>query len=481
VDVARTSGDGPLADRLGTGRSLRAEAAVHPTVGIWRPRLAGQAERRAVDRPSAGADTLVASSYAFWAARPGLGVEVGALRADADAEWRVEQEPLGPVGATGPLADAARVWTLETSADLRGRRASADARVALRQRTYTDAFRALGRQDGQSAALRLAARAAPGLRALEAQASYDAVTERSPVLQETYVLVGPEFGTHVWRDGQGEARAGEPDGVPQIDEFFPETTPLEGAYLRTFIPSEALFPTVGVGLTARLGLRPGRLSLGDGRLARALRAVELRTVLDLREKTREADVLRVLLLDPGVLQQRAEGGTLSGRFRAEQELVVFPEAPRAGGRLAVQHLTTTSRLAAGLETRLQQSVRAEGHGPLGPTLALRVETVAERRRAESSSFASRSYDLRSVGVEPRLTWTPSARWRVQAGAVLTARTDAQAAAGRPTGADLLLLPAEVRLALDGRLAASARVEHARVRLRGDGGGGLALFELTDGR
>ena len=57
-----------------------------------------------------------------------------------------------------------------------------------------------------------------------------------------------------------------------------------------------------------------------------LRNVAFRTVVDVREQTRETDVLRVLLLSPGVLQQRVGSGpdstgTLSGRFRVEQEVV----------------------------------------------------------------------------------------------------------------------------------------------------------------
>ena len=60
---------------------------------------------------------------------------------------------------------------------------------------------------------------------------------RSPLRS---ILVGQDLGAFVWRDGEGEPRAGEPDGIAQLDEFFPETTPLEGTYLRTFVPGTDL-------------------------------------------------------------------------------------------------------------------------------------------------------------------------------------------------------------------------------------------------
>ena len=398
---------------------------------------------------------------------------------------RTEREPLGPAGSVGPLVRSAQAVTGEATVAVRSRGStSANVRVAVRQKRVEDAFRLFGRQDAESVALRLSARSAPLRRAVEVQTAYEALTERTPVLQETYVLVGPDLGQFVWRDGGGEPRAGEPDGVAQVDEFVPETTPLEGTYVRAFVPGEALFPTVGVAASLRLGLQPARLA--SGRAAELLRNVSFRTLLDVREQTRSQDVLRVLALAPSVLQQRLgsgpdSAGTLSGRFRAEQEVVLFPGDPVRGGRLAADHLTTTTALAAGFETRLAQAVRAEAYGRIAPTLAVRLEALVDRRRTLSETFASRRYDLRGVELQPRLTWTPRAGLALTLGAVVASRTDALASPGQPSGAVVVRIPAEARLSVAGRLSLDARAELSSVRLRGAGGSGLALFELTEGR
>ncbi|HEX9953520.1 MAG TPA: hypothetical protein VGB53_17280, partial [Rubricoccaceae bacterium] len=361
LDAVRTGGSGPLADTLGAGTFIRQRALAGRTLGAFSPTVGVEAERREQSRsaglgpdPGAGGTTALpagsalAGSYSFLALRPGVGFVTGGVTAEAGVEVRTEREPLGPAGSVGPLVASARAITAEASATLRTRGSlSGNARVAVRQKRVEEAFRAFGREDAESVALRLAARAAPLRRALDLQASYEALTERTPILQETYVLVGPDVGQFVWRDGQGEPRAGEPDGVPQVDEFFPETTGLEGTYVRAFLPGETLFPTVGVGATLRVGVQPARLVGGStGVLPSVLRQVAFRTLLDVREQTRETDVLSVLLLAPGVLQQRVGSGpdstgTLSGRFRAEQEVVFFPGRATSGGRLALDHLTTT--------------------------------------------------------------------------------------------------------------------------------------------
>lgn len=478
--ISETGGSGPVADAIGTGAFRRARAEGSVAWGVTRPSLAVEHERRTQAGGVAPEGAALSASYAYVAVRPGLSVDAGGFEGGATVELRRESEPLGPTGQEA-LADAARALTVEATGRLRGRTAQSEGRLAYRRKRYGDDFRLLGRQDAESVALRLSSRATLGGGALDGQVAYDALTERAPILQETYVLVGQDLGEFVWRDGGGEPRAGEPDGVAQLDEFFPETTPLEGTFLRTFIPGTELLPTVGVGLGLRLDVRPGRLADASTALGRALDAVAFRTVVDVRERTREEDVLRVLLLDPAVLQTTAAGGTVDGRFRAEQEVVLFPDLPNRGGRLAFDLTQSTAQRAVGLERRLAQTARAEAYAPLLSTVDGRLAVVASRRRTLSDAFASRTFDLGSLGLEGSLRWTPSDRLALTLAPTVADRTDALAVAGRPTGAFVARVPVEVRWTRSGRFTAAARAEVSSVALRGDGVGGLALFELTDGR
>ncbi len=467
AEGAATSGSGTFASRVGTGEQVRARLAAGRRLGLTAPSLAVEHERR---EQTAALDSLAGRppSFAFTAVRPGVSVALGGGTAEASAEWRAESEPLAP---GDPLADAARVLTVDAALALApARTASLDARIGLRRRRWAEPFRLAGREDASSVAAAVSGRVSALRGAVDLTAGYDALTERTPLLQETYVLVGPDLGTHVWRDGEGEPRAGEPDGVAQVDEFFPETTPLEGTYLRTFIPGQELLPTVGVGLTARLSLRPGRLA-GDGS---PWRLVALRTALDVQEQTRYDDVAAVLALLPSALQRSGE--TVRGRFRVEQEAVFWPDHPTSGARVIGEHGTSATALAAGAETRLVQALRAEAYTAAGRVTA-RAEVAWERRETLAEAFVSRTYDLRGVRAEPRVTWTPLDRLTLGAGAFVADRRDALADGA---GAIVFRLPADARWTLSRRLVLVARAERAQVRLRG-ALSGLALFEFTDGR
>jgi len=467
AEGAATSGSGAFTSRVGTGEQVRASLAAGRRVGVAAPSLAVEHERR---DQTAALDSLAGRppSFAFTAVRPALSVALPVGTAEASAEWRAEAEPLAP---GDPVTDAARVLTVDAAFALApARTASLDARVGLRRRRWAEPFRLAGREDASSVAAAVTGRASALRGAADLTAGYEALTERTPLLQETYVLVGPDLGTHVWRDGEGEARPGEPDGVAQVDEFVPETTPLEGTYLRTFIPGQELLPTVGVGLTARLSVRPGRLAADDS----PWRLVALRTALDVQEQTRYDDVAAVLALLPSALQRPGE--TVRGRFRVEQEAVLWPDHPTSGARLAGEHSTAISALAAGAESRLAQALRAEAYTAAGRVTA-RAEVAWERRRTIAEAFASRTYDLRGVRAEPRVTWTPLDGLTLGAGAFVADRRDALADGA---GAVVFRLPADARWALTRRLVLVARAERAQVRLRG-AISGLALFEFTDGR
>ncbi|MEM0961599.1 MAG: hypothetical protein AAGK21_03515 [Bacteroidota bacterium] len=478
--VSETGGTGPVAEAVGTGQFRRGRAEAGIALGLVQPSVAVEHERRTQTGGVAPVGDALTASYAYLSVRPGLAVDAGGWSGGTSVEWRQESEPLGPTG-TEPLANAARAVTVEATGRARGGVGQVDGRLAVRRKTYQEAFRQLGRQNAESVALRLSSRLGLGGGALDGRLVYDALTERAPILQETYVLVGQDLGEFVWRDGEGEPRAGEPDGVAQLDEFFPETTPLEGTYLRTFVPGTDLLPTVGVGVGARLDLRPGRLTESETLTGRLLRALAFRTVVDVRERTRERDVLRVLLLDPSVLQTVGDAGTLDGRFRLEQEVTVFPDLADRGGRVAFDVTTATAQRAVGREERLARTVRAEAYAPLAATVGGRLGVVASRRRVLSDAFASRTFDLSSLALETSLRWTPSERVAVTLAPTVANRTDALASGTRASGALLVRAPAEVRWTRSGRFTAAGRAELSVVTLRGGGEGGLAIFELTDGR
>ena len=160
---------------------------------------------------------------------------------------------------------------------------------------------------------------------------------------------------------------------------------------------------------------------------------------------------------------------------------MLADDPRRGARLSWAALSTTTRLAAGLERRRLREANVEGRLAAGGAVALRLRGGWSRDRSESAAFASRSFDLTTWRLEPEAAWTPAPGASVTVGAVVATKTNAAALPGQPAGATLFRLPVEARWVRSGRLALTARAERADVRLDGGTPGGLLTYELTEGR
>ena len=419
-----------------------------------------------------GTDSLAPTSLSFVEYRPGLAWRQERLQAATTFEWRTEKEAVG-----GALRDAARAWTLQTDVTYRPKNTfNLDATAGFRSKRFTQYFRREEqREDAQSVVLRLNTRWVPLERALDANLFYEALTERTPTLQEIYVRTGPEIGQYVWIDGSG----GDParDGIIQLDEFLPERTPDEGTYVQTFIPSDDLESVIGVQARLRLGLDGARLfPQPDVRWKRWLADVSTRTSVEVLEKSRAPDLASIYLLD--LRRFRDTTSTINGRLRIAQEVSLFRRQSRYGADFLFNQVRGLNRLATGFEERQLSTWRLEGRYKPDVRWGLRLVGQWEANRAASARFSTRSYAIRSASLEPDVSYRPTSAWQTTVGFAFARKTDDV----REQRARVIKFPVEVQYNRVRRFQLSLNGEVADVRLGGGGDvAGLAQFELTDGR
>lgn len=433
-----------------------------PVGGGFEPFVEIEHEHRA--QHVLGTDSLAAGALAFHEVRPGLALTRGGLVAGLAVGWREERQPLG-----GRFSDAASAMTVR--ADVRyhaGATFHTEAEAAYRRRLASDAFREQGPGDVESVAMRWTTRWSPFDRAAELSTVYTASTERTPILHEMFIRVGPELGEWVWEDLNG-------DGIQQIDEFRPQNFSLEGEYIRVFVPGNELRPTAAVGAQVRLRLDPSRLIDREAPgWRRALAAVQSMTTLDLHERTEADDLLALYLLRPEILQHPET--TLSGRLRIGQELIFFRDQPRFGGRLGASQLRSIATLAAGTDARYLQRLEGEAQFQATGEFGLRLRMLVERNDSRSG-LASRTFDLRTEEVEPVLTYRLSHAVTLSGGVRVARARDLLG----QREAWLVITPLLARIAAAGRMQVLLRVERADVALSGPPATGQVYFELTQRR
>ncbi len=433
---------------------------------LWQGRLTPRFELEQERRRQRvrGADSLAAPSFAYLALRPGLAWRTERLTLGGSVERRTDD-----LWLDGALREAGSTWTLESAFAFRpGPVVNTEGSVGYRVRRFTQAFVERGQQGRRSVVLRWNGRVQPFERMVNLNWFYEALTERTPVLQEIYVRTGPELGEYVWEDANG-------DGIIQIDEFIPERTQDEGAYVRTFIPSDSLRSIISVQARWSLHLEPARAwRRADARWKRLLSGVSTRTTVQVQEKSTEPKLARIYLLNQRYFRDAAH--TLRGLLRFGQDVSLFRDASRYGLDLSYNLIRSLNALAAGQETRFVNLWRAEGTFRPSARWGLRLSTSLEDNRTDSEAFASRRYAIRGATLEPEASFTPAPSLQLAAGLAFARKKDA----GADRRATVWRVPLTARFNLARRFSLTGRLEAARVTLDGDAVG-LANFELTDGR
>ncbi|MES3629507.1 MAG: hypothetical protein PPP56_05015 [Longimonas sp.] len=434
-----------------------------PSARIWTPEVDGRFERR-TQRPI-GEEALTDASFQLWEVTPRIRYTPTHWALSLGGGLRAERE-----GAEGTLDPAAQAWQVETEAAYDGPGTTRlNLRGAYRSRSVREFFR-VNRQAADSETILAQAEASTTgwQRAVDVQAFYEGRTERTPTLQETFIRVGPELGQFVWVDAND-------DGIAQVDEFIPETTPGEGEYIRSFVPSDSLVPVANVEARLQLRLDPSRV-WGDSRsaLKRALSAVQHRGEVRIQETTESPNLVRVYLLDPSTY--RRPGETLNGRIDWRQTLELFPGRSRAGGELSWTQERELDERSAGSETRFRQTWSTQARWrPVRPwTLRLRLSTGTDR--SASSAFGSRSYDIRSWTLRPESQLDVTDALQVSVRPTWARRNDRRG----ERQATVWRLPTEATWRQARQAQLTGDLEAAHVALTGEAQG-LALFELTEGR
>lgn len=429
------------------------------------PRIDVEVEDR--QQRTAGTDSLARGSFAFVEVRPGLEWTADDLTVSAEVERREEEAWLG--GALRPAADA---WTTRMRFTYRSSaRFQSDASLGFRAQDVTEPFRDDQRlADSESVVLSWNGRWHPPGDIVRLNWFYEALTERTPTLQEVYYRSGPEFGEFVWED--------DGDGIPEVDEFVPERTPNEGDYLRTFIPSDELTAVIGVEARLRGTLEAPRAWRQAGaRWKRLLSGATSRTVIDVQEQSTEPDLAQIYLLN--LSRFRNPETTRDGRLRISQQVRLLPASSRFGVDANLDRSLALRQLTAGLETRSRTFLSLDLRYRPRLRWTVSMQLAREANAVVSETFASRTYDIRSLSAEPQVAYTPAQGQQVSVSVAWAQKEDRR----RGLSAQLWRVPVQGRFSAGSRLQLTGRAEVAHVRLAGAGAdtGGLAAFELTQGR
>ncbi|MFW5972835.1 MAG: hypothetical protein ACOCTG_02495, partial [Bacteroidota bacterium] len=410
-----------------------------------------------------GGDSLGFESFRFTRISPNIAWRSDELEASADLTFRTDEQWMD-----GALEHAYDAWTASSGIDYAGTRLSVDARVGLRRREFSETFRKReGRADQTTLVVRSGMRWRPRRRGIDVLASYEANSERTPLLQEIFVRTGPEMGQFVWEDLNG-------DEVIQLDEMIPERTPNEGVYGRTYLPTDSLISSVSVRARSELRVDGDALWRDADGWRRLLAHVATRSTFEVHESTRDDDLARIYLLD--LSRFRNPETTITGRARMAQSVSLWPRSRIFGIDADHSRVHSLNNRTMGEEAQSFAVSSAEARWKPASPVSLLLRVAKERSRQLSQQFETRRFDISSRRLEPEVVLRLGRQLRLSAPTAFAWKNDSST----DQRAVIVRLPLEVRYEVPRRLSWTSRFEVANVKMTG-GSRGLAEFELTDGR
>lgn len=432
---------------------------------IFTPSFGFESEDRR--RKMSSSDSLITGSFTFYELNPGVGYRyTNFFQADTRFTYREDRR-----NALGQMQHEAFTKGVEfrtqvtPNEQLRIRNS-----VIFREKNFSDFFILNNQAENNRSVL---VRNESDYRTIneffEITIFYEGGTESKPLLQETFIEVGPEIGNYVWIDLNN-------DGVQQIEEFFPALTPNEGIFILQLLPSDELFSVNSINTRLRTVVKPETLMKGNSGLMHSILSnIEWTSVFEIREQNREASLTDILFLNFGSYQDKEN--TIDGRLSWLQDFRLFRPYRNIDSRISVDGSKGMRRRSAGLEQSRSSNLRIENSYRFLRRWSAGLELNSGRNELISEQLVSRSFQIVSAGIKPTLRYDYTRSLQIGSGFSYSQREDRLPQT--PAKLKAYTIFSDVNWFYRNKIQAYFRVEYRSNQLRGVSSP-TGAFELTDG-
>ena len=410
-------------------------------------------------------DTLTHNSQRFYDVKPEIIATRGSVALSAGLSYRRDQRVL-----TDDFEDKAYGITQRYSVDWSPTdRFRTENTLSFRSRTFEEVFQIEEqRENSRGVLLNSVTNYRSENRLFDTRLQYEANTERRPIMEETFIEVGPEMGEYVWEDTRE-------DGVKHVDEFFPQQSPNEGTFIRQFVPSDELFPVVLLRTRLRNTLEPAAvISSPENTIQTLLEGLRLNSTFEVREENRTENIADIYLMNIDAFQD--DSLTIQGRFYWQQDAEFFRNSTDWDWRLRVDQTRGLNRQAQGLESRFSQNIRSEKRYRLRRRFIITGEFNRLLNRNTSENLPSRDYDISGFEIKPGTEIQFGRNYQTSLSLGYVDREDAAGEGAALTG---WRIENNSRFYITERLQGNIQLQWRRNEIEGTPSS-LGNFELTDG-
>lgn len=439
------------------------EYAIHHFVT---PSFRFERENRSIETPTP--DSLDDASFGFTTFAPKLSFQK-IFGMNFSTELEVRNDDASYEGILKPQARSVTQtyeWSLPEVENF-----SSSLNVILRKKSFEDEFR-FANQDNQTVLVRSESRYTPLRRGIDADAYYEASTERSSQLQRVFVQVQKGEGQYIWTDGNGNGK------VDVTDETDFQLSRFDGDYVVVTVPSDQLYPVINVKTSGRLQVSPEKFipSPADW-VEKALSDLSTETYLRIEEKSSDPVTRHIYLLELSHFLNPVT--TILGSQLFQQDLFLFENKPDFSLRFRYLQQTGAGIYSTGAEQSYNRERSIEMRIRLVQEISNQIDYANKQDNLSASLASGTSRMINSDDIVSDYSYRPEQN--VEVGFKIEVSRSEDSYPLVPTTADLNAQSLRTVFSFRGTGQLRFDLSREEISLENVPDGAVIPFELTGGR
>jgi hypothetical protein len=236
---------------------------------------------------------------------------------------------------------------------------------------------------------------------------YEVTSQRLARREIRYLETLPGQGQYEWKDFNG-------NGLQELSEFVVSFDPARANFIRLLVPSQELFPTIGVNMNGNVKIELKRV-LKKSRNIWKETLRNFSTVTNFRTEQRREDLEGWKAYTPNFRDFFGDTSLLNALYTFRQDVYFFRNSP--GGELSFSFTENKSLLflLSGDETRISKTWQSRQRGNFNQNYSLENALTLGRKSYEAVRGDARNFDIESRGFQPLLNCQFSRQFRMSYG------------------------------------------------------------------
>lgn len=300
---------------------------------------------------------------------------------------------------------------------------------------------------------------------------YEITSQRLARREIRYLETIPGQGQYEWKDFNG-------NGLQELNEFVFSYDPARANFIRLLVPSQELFPTIGVNINGNVKVELKKVFRKSNNLWKeTLR--NFSTVSNFRTEQRREDFIGWAAYIPNFNNFFSDTSLLNALYTLRQDVYFFRNSP--GGEASFSFTENKSRLflLSGDETRSSRTWQSRQRGNFSQDYSLENTLSTGLKSYQASAGDTRNFEIQSRGIQPLLNCQFSRQFRMSYGVDLIWKENKNDSNRIDSKIKTQKFISDMRYNFKERNNLFARMEFIRIQQTGESNS-AATYELMEG-